>query len=209
MSPETPPSLPKPKRGAPLGNKNRFVHGAYARRPEPAPEPENPSPLGRLSLVNEIAILRVFILRTAVAGNIHLNLEQIQKLLHNLSLAATALTRLVQTEAYLSQATGSQVQTDNIPWLDCFITALNTNSHASKSASLASPEDESADTEPPVADPAGTDDQLQFLLEQTGLDPDLIASVLPIYSTPGPKLPSGPSNPTAGHPPSLEPPVDQ
>jgi len=208
MSPETPPSLPKPKRGAPLGNKNRFVHGAYARRPEPAPDPDSAPtyPSDRLSLVNEIAILRAYILRTALVGAITLNLDQTQKLLHTLSLAATSLTRLIQTEAYLSQAAGTQVQADNFPWMNTILLELTNSILPSKPVS---PEDEAADSESPDAEPADIDPQMPSLLEQTGLDPASVASFLPICSNPGPKLPSGPSNPTAGHPPSLEPPVDQ
>jgi hypothetical protein len=113
MPSETPPSLPKRKRGAPLGNKNRYVHGAYARRPAPAPA--HPSPPDRLSLSYDIGILRAYLHRTAMLGVLTCDLEQTQELLHTLSLAATALTRLIHTEAWLRQAIGDQVQPDSLP----------------------------------------------------------------------------------------------
>ena len=209
MPSETPPSLPQRKRGAPLGNKNRFVHGAYARRPDPAPDAE--SPPDRLSLTNEIAILRAYILRTAIVGAATLDFEQTQKLLHILSLAATALTRLIQTEAWLSQATGTQVQRDSLPWISSIITNLTQSIHCPGAEPSASPE---ADAEPAAADDAiavaaASDARLDNWLEKACLDPALFESVLPIYSDPGPKLPAAPPRPSAGPRLPPDPPVDQ
>ena len=213
MPSETPPSLPQRKRGAPLGNKNRFVHGAYARRPDAVQEPESASasPPNRLSLANEIAILRAYILRTAIVGAATLDFEQTQKLLHTLSLAATALTRLIQTEAWLSQAAGTQVQRDSLPWISSIITNLTQSIHCPGAGPYVSP---GADGEPagegsaiPAA--AASGDRLDNWLEQVCLDPALFDSVLPIYSDPGSRLPAAPLSPPAVPHLPPEPPVDQ
>jgi hypothetical protein len=119
------PSSPKPKRGAPLGNKNRQRHGFYARRPAADPvgaldatpdaTPAAPPPPGRrLSLDLEISYLRAHILRTAIIGATTVDLKLSLDLLHALSFASTALTRLIHTENWLSQTTGAQVQIDGM-----------------------------------------------------------------------------------------------
>ena len=139
----TPPTL-KPKRGAPYGNKNRQRHGRYARPPldttSPVDSPStagddapagNPSPVGdsspasRLSLVQEISYLRAYMLRAAIIGAASSDLERNKDVLRILSLAATALTRLVHTENWLSQASGIHVQRDELPAILARMESIN------------------------------------------------------------------------------------
>lgn len=116
-------SSPTPKRcpGAPRGNKNRYLHGRYARRPEltvppePAEQSEQTSPPRRLTIAHEIALLRACMFRTAMIGALTVDLDRTREVLHTLSLASTALTRLIHAEDWLSQSTGLQVQVDELP----------------------------------------------------------------------------------------------
>ncbi len=122
----------KPRRGAPYGNKNRQSHGRYARQPLPLPTdpslppvdppaagppaaaPGGAPPAKRLTLTQEISYLRAYILRAALIGAATCDIELTKDMLRALSLANTALTRLVHTENWLSQASGAQVQIDDL-----------------------------------------------------------------------------------------------
>ena len=120
---------PTPKRrpGAPRGNKNRYLHGRYARQskpapavnppaaPESAPPSDDASPPDRLTLADDIAYLRAYIQRTALIGTLTHDLDHSREVLHTLSLGATALARLVHTENWLSQSTDLQAQFDELP----------------------------------------------------------------------------------------------
>jgi hypothetical protein len=122
----TDPSSPLTRKpGAPTGNKNRYLHGRYARRPDPALDPEQASPPSRLTLAEEIAYLRAYMHRTAMIGATTANLDYTQEVLHTLSLAATALSRLIHTENWLSQASGIHVQRDELPAILARMESLN------------------------------------------------------------------------------------
>jgi hypothetical protein len=122
-------STPKPKLGAPYGNKNRQSHGRYTRQPlsiptnpslpqadlPPSASPGEALPAKRLTLTQEISYLRAYILRTAIIGAATYDIELTKGVLHALSLANTALTRLIHTENWLSQTSGAQVQIDDLP----------------------------------------------------------------------------------------------
>ena len=107
------------KRGAPLGNHNALRHGAYARR-LPAPQPgqstvmTSEKPNKQLSLVREVSYLRAYFFRLALLGIKDADPARINVTVRSLSIAATAITRLIQTGNWLLQASGSQVQYDRI-----------------------------------------------------------------------------------------------
>jgi hypothetical protein len=113
------------KPGAPTGNKNRYLHGRYARRPDPSSDLEPASPPSRLTLTEEIAYLRAYIFRTAMIGATTADLDHTQEVLRTLSLAATALSRLVHTENWLSQASGIHVQRDELPAILARMESIN------------------------------------------------------------------------------------
>lgn len=121
--------MPSPltrKPGAPTGNKNRYLHGRYARRPDPPSDLEPASPsTSRLTLAEEIAYLRAYMHRTAMIGATTDNLDHTQEVLHTLSHAATALSRLVHTENWLSQASGIHVQRDELPAILARMESIN------------------------------------------------------------------------------------
>jgi hypothetical protein len=107
------PSTPK-KRGAPLGNRNALRHGAYARR-QPLPPPGAASESApRLSLAKEISYLRFYFFSLAFSAVHEADPSRIAAVVRTLSIAATALTRLIQTESWLAQTTGAQVQQDGL-----------------------------------------------------------------------------------------------
>ena len=201
MPSETPPSLPKRKRGAPLGNKNRYVHGAYARRPAPAPENESPS--DRLSLTHEIGLLRAYLHRTAMLGALNFDLEQTLEILHALSLAATALTRLIHTEAWLRQTTGDQVQPNSLPSV---LSSMDTMARKVLNLDSEPSGDQPSASQPAPAE-AEVDPQLDALLKKIGLDPALLASALPL--NPDPQRPPAPPHPGNGKLKPLKTPLGQ
>ncbi len=147
--------LPKKKPGAPLGNHNARKHGVYSRRrsrarPSAAAEagpgqpPANqlaqagasassaaslPPPLQRLSLSHEIDTLRTYFRRMAISGAEYAKPGQISAVLRDLSIAAVAITRLVQTEDWLAQATGIAVQYDNLETVYNELAALTRKAH--------------------------------------------------------------------------------
>ncbi len=112
------------KRGAPLGNKNALRHGAYARRTPPLPPVEAPSPTAPadppppsedenrrypLSLNLDIATLRAWYFYYALAGAAARKPEEAAVFVRTLSIAATAITRLIQTQNYLYRLPQDQV----------------------------------------------------------------------------------------------------
>src|SRR5512139_2915098 len=91
------------KRGAPLGNQNRRIHGNYAR--QPAPNSGLPIIPNRLTLDQEISILRAYIQRIALAGAAYADLASNVSTLRAISVAAVALSRLVQAGGWLNSST--------------------------------------------------------------------------------------------------------
>ncbi len=195
---------PKPKRGAPYGNKNRQRHGRYARPPQsaqsspsapPTASPagsaspgESPSPDRRLTLNQEISYLRAYMIRAAIVGAATFEPGLTSDVLRALSHAATSLTRLIHTENWLTQASGAQVQTDN------FSRAYNSLQKVSERVLESLPRRASP---PPALDPQDEDDSpdpLQKLTRELGIDPDsLFASDTdsdPDFPAPAPKLPA-------------------
>ena len=112
---------PKPRPRAPRGNKNRYLHGRYARQPKPAPPAASApasaadSPSARLTLADDIAYLRAYMQNTALLGTLPRGLGSSRETLHTLSLGANALARLVHTENWLSQTPEAQAQLDELP----------------------------------------------------------------------------------------------
>ena len=113
----TPSPTPKRRPGAPRGNKNRYLHGRYARQPKLAPPAASAanSPSARLTLADDIAYLRAYMQNTALLGTLTRGLGSSRETLHTLSLGANALARLVHTENWLSQTPEAQAQLDELP----------------------------------------------------------------------------------------------
>ena len=154
----SPTPTPKPKRGAPYGNKNRQRHGRYAHPPlnaatptgaislSSAPSPTgDPAPPNRLTLTSEISYLRAHMLRAAIIAASTSNVAETKDMLRTLCLAATTLTRLIQTENWLSQTTGAQVQIDDRPSAIKHLQRVFTAAHPPKQPRLASAGDQQDD----------------------------------------------------------------
>lgn len=111
-------SSPPRKRGAPPGNLNALRHGAYAHRTPLAqddqPDSAQSSIRRRLSLAGEIDYLRAYFYRLAISSAVQSEPEQIAATLRTLSVAAAAISRLVQIEGWLARASGTQIQYDQL-----------------------------------------------------------------------------------------------
>lgn len=93
-----------PKRGAPEGNANALTHGFYSRR-LPASALEGLEETGVNSLKDEIEVMRIFARKVAELGADVQDLEQAKSLLHILSIATSAINRLVRTHVYIPDPT--------------------------------------------------------------------------------------------------------
>jgi hypothetical protein len=96
-------SSSKRRRGAPQGNQNARKHGFYSSQyPASAQAEENPQ---AIDLQAEIDFIRASIQRVIALGEPNTYREAIDYL-RALSLATTALTRLVRTNYYINPALG-------------------------------------------------------------------------------------------------------
>lgn len=99
-SPPPASSEPPKKRGAPVGNSNALTHGFYSRRLNPYAL-EGLDQVGPNTLKDEIDVMRVFSRRVAELGQNVDNLEEAKSLLHILSIATSAINRLVRTHVHI------------------------------------------------------------------------------------------------------------
>lgn len=95
-----PDAEPSPKRGAPYGNINGLTHGFYSRC-LPAASLEGLEETGANSLKDEIEVMRVFARKVAELGAEVQDLEAAKSLLHILSIATSAINRLVRTHVHI------------------------------------------------------------------------------------------------------------
>ena len=93
-----------PKRGAPEGNANALTHGFYSRR-LPAAALEGLEETGVNSLKDEIEVMRIFARKVAELGADVQDLDEAKSLLHILSIATSAINRLVRTHVYIPDPT--------------------------------------------------------------------------------------------------------
>jgi hypothetical protein len=87
----------KKHRGAPLGNRNAYKHGFYARR-LPGSHVAGLEYTGTKSLEDEISMLRIFIRRVIDLGGATEDLDQAINILRIVSFAAMGLNRLIRTQ---------------------------------------------------------------------------------------------------------------
>ncbi len=85
---------PIPRRGAPLGNHNAFKHGFYARRINRDLSAEETTNLK--SLVDEIALIRVFTRRLVESCHPSADLKELADILRILCLASASITRILR-----------------------------------------------------------------------------------------------------------------
>jgi len=202
-------SSPKPKRGAPYGNKNRQRHGRYAQPPHAAPSSPSapptaspagslspgasPSPANRLTLTQEISYLRAYMIRTAIVGAATFEPGLTSDVLRALSHAATSLTRLIHTENWLTQTSGAQIQTDDFP--RAFLNLHKVSKQILASLPHASPPRPNPDPDSQEDDPSPSG-LLQKLALDLGIDLDslfegeLTNETANAFPVPAPKLPA-------------------
>jgi hypothetical protein len=183
-------SSPK-KRGAQPGNLNALRHGAYACRKQAAQsgsslETEPRPGQRRLSLSGEIDYLRAYFYRLALSGAVYTSPEEIAATLRTLSIAAAAITRLIQSESWLSQAVGSQVQYDQLrkasDELDRAVQTLHSQPAADMDLSDLPGEDLSFEKLFPGA---------ELLVRQLGIPLSELAAGIPPFSQPSVKSSAG------------------
>jgi hypothetical protein len=87
----------KKHRGAPLGNRNAYKHGFYARR-LPGSHVAGLEYTGTKSLEDEITVLRIFIRRVIDLGGVTEDLDQAINILRIVSFATMGLNRLIRTQ---------------------------------------------------------------------------------------------------------------
>lgn len=88
------------RRGPPAGNLNALTHGFYARR-LPAASLEGLDETGTHSLKDEIEVMRIFARKVAELGADVEDLNEAKSLLHILSIATSAINRLVRTHVFI------------------------------------------------------------------------------------------------------------
>lgn len=102
-----PPTSPPRRRGAPLGNLNNFKHGFYSRRlrKRDLTGVESTDVAG---LVEEIALIRVYIRRLIESFDPNGDFNDHADLLRILCVASSAITRIIRAQ-YLISSTGSGI----------------------------------------------------------------------------------------------------